>query len=53
VDDDTVGWYDEFCVFSKTADPSIILFELCSFCCRGGEDLYIAALKLMGSDYFD
>jgi hypothetical protein len=53
VDNDSVSWYDEFCMLSKTSNLSSILLELCSFGCRAGKDLYVATFKLMCSNYLD
>jgi hypothetical protein len=50
---DPVGWYDEFCIFSKAFKPFLIFLELCSFSSGTGKYLYISAFKLMGSNYFD
>jgi hypothetical protein len=53
MDDDSVGWHDELCVFSKAFDPAPVLFELYSFGSCTRENLDIAALELVRRDNFD
>jgi hypothetical protein len=44
VDDNSVGWHNKFCVFSKAADLASILLELRGFRYGRCKDLYVAAL---------
>lgn len=53
VDNNSIGWHNKFSMLSKALQPTLVLLELCGFCCSTGEDLYIAALKLMCCNYFD
>ena len=53
MDNDSIGRHDELRMLSKTPEPSIVLPELWCLCCGACEYLYIAALELMCSDYFD
>jgi hypothetical protein len=37
--DNSVSWYDEFCIFSKSIYLFSIIFKFHGLSCAGGEDL--------------
>lgn len=53
MNDDSVGWHDEFSIFSKTSEPSLILFELCGLGCCACKYLYVAVFELVCRYYLD
>jgi hypothetical protein len=53
MDNDSVGWHDELCVFSKAFDPAPVLFELCSLGSCTRENLDVTTFELVCRNNFD
>lgn len=52
MDDDSVGWYHEFSLFSEAFQPAFICLELSGFCGRAGVYLYVTAPEQVCGDDF-
>lgn len=53
VDNNSVGWDNDFGARPKAFEPFLMPLKLCGLCGGACENLYVAALELMRCDDFD